>query len=225
MYRVKVDADETRLTPPYQHMLDATPHSIICWGNVSSNLTPTLHIFSGYWKVKVSGWITGCESHSLLLLIHVWKVPAGPRVVTPLWFLWLWSRPWGRCHKRTWQTGLGSWGTWWSPTWCCPWMMGSAQCASRCTPAPPQSAPSSSAGSARPWWTWRRAGAPAGRLLALRSTSTWRRGPCSSWSWTSRRRPPGPCMRTRSRAAQWCGGTSEGRWGAASGGRWTLCHL
>lgn len=97
--------------------------------------------------------------------------------------------------------------------------------ASTGTPGNSPRSPSASAWSASAWWTWRTCVTPWTRPLSERSTSTWRREPGSSWSWTSRRRPPCLCTSTRSRAARWCGGTSAGRSASACAGRWTECHL
>lgn len=106
--------------------------------------------------------------------------PSTGRRATLSWTLCPWGSLWGRCCRRSRQKGSSSWGTRESPKRCCPGETDSATRASSGTRGPARPGPSPSAGSARPWWPWRRDAAPAGRPLGRCSTCTWQSEPCSS---------------------------------------------
>lgn len=131
-----------------------------------------------------------------------------------------------RLQRRTGQRAQSSWGTSERTTQCSACGMDTpGPAASRSTPGSWPCIPSASGWSGSEWWTWRTCVKPWNLLPAAHSRNTWRRGPNSSWSWTNRRPPPCPCRSTRNRAAQWCGGTSGGKWASASSRRWRECHL
>lgn len=72
------------------------------------------------------------------------------------------------------------------------------------------------------WWSWQWSVVDWSAPPLARSTSTSPSVHSSSWRWTNAPRRCTRCTRTRSRWAQWCGGTSAGKWVAAFAIQWIL---